>query len=137
MRAAIFSSPGDITVETLPDPVPQAPTDAVIRVTLACVCGSDLWYWRGIGAHDHSGIGHEAIGIVEATGSSVTSVREGDLVIVPFAYGDGTCPNCAAGIQTACLHGGGETDLEGVAGAYAAMDERRAIKSLLRTATSA
>lgn len=106
MRAAMFNSPGDITVETLPDPVPQAPTDAVIRVTLACVCGSDLWFWRGQSEHDRSGIGHEAVGVVMATGSAVASVREGDLVVVPFAYSDGTCPNCEAGIQTACLHGG-------------------------------
>ena len=106
MRAAIFNSPGDITVETVPDPVPQTPTDAVIRVTLACVCGSDLWFWRGIGGHGHDGTGHEAIGIVQATGSSVSTVREGDLVIVPFAYSDGTCPNCRNGVQTACTAGG-------------------------------
>lgn len=106
MRAAIFNGPGDIRVETVPDPAIQAPTDAVIRVTLACVCGSDLWYWRGQSPHDRSGIGHEAIGMVEAVGSAITSVREGDLVVVPFAYSDGTCPNCRNGVQTACWHGG-------------------------------
>ena len=76
MRAAIFNAPGDITVETIADPVPHDPTDAVVRVVLACVCGSDLWFWRGIGPHGHDGVGHEAIGIVEATGSAVSSVRE-------------------------------------------------------------
>ena len=106
MRAAIFNAPGDITVETVADPVPHDPTDAVVRVVLACVCGSDLWFWRGIGPHGHDGVGHEAIGIVEATGSAVSSVREGDLVIVPFAFSDGICPNCRVGVQTACLHGG-------------------------------
>ena len=106
MRAAIFNAPRDIAVETVQDPLPQAATDAVVRVVLACVCGSDLWYYRGEAPHGREGIGHEAVGIVEAAGSAVTSVREGDLVIVPFAYSDGTCPNCLAGVQTACLHGG-------------------------------
>src|SRR3954470_12693433 len=93
MRAAIFHGPGDIRVEDVPDPIVQEPTDAIVRVTLACVCGSDLWYWRGLSAHDQSGIGHEAIGVVEAVGSAVTSVKETDLVVVPFAFSDGTCPN--------------------------------------------
>jgi threonine dehydrogenase-like Zn-dependent dehydrogenase len=106
MRAAIFHGPGDIRVEDAPDPIVQEPTDAVVRVTLACVCGSDLWYWRGQSPHDRSGIGHEAVGIVEAIGSAVTGVHEGDLVVVPFAFSDGTCPNCRNGIQTACWHGG-------------------------------
>lgn len=106
MQAAIFNGPGDITVAEVPDPTITAPTDAVVRVVLACVCGSDLWYWRGLTEHGHTGIGHEFVGLVEATGSSVTTVREGDLVIAPFAFSDGTCPNCLVGIQTACLHGG-------------------------------
>lgn len=106
MRAAIFDGPRDITVREVPDPVIDSPTDAVVRVVLACVCGSDLWYWRGISEHGHTGIGHEFVGVVEAVGSAVTAVREGDLVIAPFAFSDGTCPNCLAGVQTACLHGG-------------------------------
>lgn len=106
MRAAIFHGPRDITIEEVPDPTVSAPTDAVVRVILACVCGSDLWYWRGLTAHEHTGIGHEFVGVVEAIGSSVTSLRAGDLVIAPFAWSDGTCPNCLVGVQTACLHGG-------------------------------
>src|SRR5438876_5582804 len=106
MRAAIFNGPRDITVADVSDPSISAPTDAVVRVVLACVCGSDLWFWRGQTAHDHDGTGHEFIGVVEAVGSAVTAVREGDFVIAPFAFSDGTCPNCLAGIQTACVNGG-------------------------------
>jgi threonine dehydrogenase-like Zn-dependent dehydrogenase len=106
MRAAIFHSSGDVRVEDVADPIIQEPTDALVRVTLACVCGSDLWYWRGQSPHERSGIGHEAIGVVEATGSAVTAVREGDVVVIPFAFSDGTCPNCRNGVQTACWHGG-------------------------------
>jgi len=106
MRAAIFNGPRDISVVERPDPRIENRTDAIVRVTLACVCGSDLWYWRGASPHDRSGIGHEAVGVVEAVGSGVEAVREGDLVVVPFAYSDGTCPNCRNGVQTACMHGG-------------------------------
>jgi len=106
MRAAIFNGPRDIVVEDVPDPTIEAPTDAVVRVVMACVCGSDLWYWRGESPHGRTGIGHECLGVVEAAGSDVRAVREGDLVIMPFAYSDGTCPNCRVGMQTACVHGG-------------------------------
>jgi threonine dehydrogenase-like Zn-dependent dehydrogenase len=106
MKAATFNGPRDITVREVPDPEISEPTDAVVRVLVACVCGSDLWYWRGESDHEHTGIGHEFVGIVEAVGSPVATVREGDLVIAPFAFSDGTCPNCLAGVQTACLHGG-------------------------------
>jgi threonine dehydrogenase-like Zn-dependent dehydrogenase len=106
MRAAIFNGPRDIGVADRPDPVVDAPTDAVVRVLLACVCGSDLWYYRGESPHDRDGIGHEFVGIVEAAGPAVRSIAVGDLVIAPFAFSDGTCPNCLAGVQTACLHGG-------------------------------
>jgi threonine dehydrogenase-like Zn-dependent dehydrogenase len=112
MRAAIFNGANDITIADVPDPRITEPTDAVVRVVVACVCGSDLWYWRGVSEHGHTGIGHEFVGVVESVGSAVTSVHEGDLVIAPFVWSDGTCPNCLAGIQTACLHGGvfGEGD---------------------------
>ena len=106
MRAAIFNGPRDIVVGERPDPVILQPTDAVVRVTLACVCGSDLWYYRGLSPHAPDGIGHEFVGVVEAVGSAVTAVREGDLVISPFAFSDGTCPHCLAGYQTACEQGG-------------------------------
>src|SRR3954451_20299366 len=106
MKAAIFAGPREIEIANVPDPVCEAPTDALVRVVLACVCGSDLWFYRGISQHDESGVGHEFIGVVEAVGPAVTAVAEGDFVIAPFAYSDGTCPNCVAGVQTACLHGG-------------------------------
>jgi len=106
VKAAIYKGPRDIRVEDRPDPHVEEPTDAVVRVGLACVCGSDLWYWRGLTEHDVTGIGHELIGVVEAVGSAVSRVREGDLVIAPFAWSDGTCPNCRAGVHTACLDGG-------------------------------
>ena len=116
MRAAIFHAPGDITVAAIPDPTIAAPTDAIVRVVLACVCGSDLWYWRGLTEHGNNGIGHEFVGVVEAIGSAVTSIREGDFVIAPFAFSDGTCPNCLAGVQTACLAGGFFGDADGLGG---------------------
>jgi threonine dehydrogenase-like Zn-dependent dehydrogenase len=106
VKAAIYRGPRDVRVEDRPDPRVEEQTDAVVRIVLACVCGSDLWYWRGLTEHGQTGIGHELIGVVEAVGSAVTRVREGDLVIAPFAWSDGTCPNCRAGVQTACLDGG-------------------------------
>src|SRR3954447_7780497 len=116
MRAAIFNGPRDITIAEVPDPVISEPTDAVVRVVVACVCGSDLWYWRGASEHGHTGIGHEFVGVVEAIGSAVTTVREGDLVIAPFVWSDGTCPNCLAGIQTACVNGGNFGNGDGLGG---------------------
>lgn len=106
MRAAIFVGEHRIDVGDLPDPVIIEPTDAVVRVIMACVCGSDLWYYRGQSPHDVGAIGHEFVGVVERVGSDVRSLSAGDLVVSPFAYSDGTCPNCLAGFQTACLHGG-------------------------------
>lgn len=107
MKAAIFQGPWEIEVGERPDPTIKEPTDAVVRVVLACVCGSDLWYYRGetdfpVG----SPIGHEFIGIVEHVGNEVRHVAKGDFVVSPFAYSDGTCPNCQVGITTACVHGG-------------------------------
>jgi len=107
MRAAIFEKPGSITVVDRPDPGIEQPTDAVVRVVLACVCGSDLWYYRGDSPFEAGApIGHEFIGIIEETGSEVSTVSKGDLVIAPFAYSDGTCPHCLHGVQTACQNGG-------------------------------
>ena len=83
MRAALFNGPKDITVGERPDPVIQEPTDAVVRVVLACVCGSDLWYYRGLSPHAVGSIGHEFIGIVEDVGAEVTGIAPGDLVVAP------------------------------------------------------
>ncbi len=107
MRAAIFNGPGRIDVGERPDPVIENSTDAIVRVTLACVCGSDLWYYRGLTPHDLGPIGHEFMGIVEEVGSDVRGLVPGDLVVAPFTYSDGTCPICRAGVTSQCLHGGG------------------------------
>jgi threonine dehydrogenase-like Zn-dependent dehydrogenase len=89
-----------------PDPVVQEPTDAVVRVVLGCVCGSDLWYYRGESAHAVGSIGHEFIGVVEQAGAEVRGVREGDLVVAPFIYSDMSCPNCLNGSTITCPAGG-------------------------------
>jgi threonine dehydrogenase-like Zn-dependent dehydrogenase len=104
MRAAIFIGPHDIEVGERPDPKVEKPTDAVVRVVLGCVCGSDLWYWRGESPHDQGPIGHEFIGVVEDAGSEVREVKRGDLVVAPFVFCDGTCPNCEAGVTSQCVH---------------------------------
>ena len=106
MRAAVFHGPEDIRVAERPDPAVQDPTDAVVRVVLACVCGSDLWYYRGESDHPVGSIGHEFIGVVEDTGAEVTTVRRGDLVIAPFIFSDGTCPHCRHGSTISCVAGG-------------------------------
>src|ERR671939_1974465 len=106
MRAAIFEGPHSITVGERPDAHIVEPTDAVVRVVLACVCGSDLWYFRGDSPFEPGPIGHEFIGVVEDIGADVATVKKGDFVIAPFAYSDGTCPHCRHGIHTACLNGG-------------------------------
>lgn len=106
MKAAIFHGPRSIELGERPDPKIQEPTDAVVRVVLGCVCGSDLWYYRGLSPHALGPIGHEFIGVVEEVGSDVHTIRKGDLVIAPFTYCDGTCANCRAGWPSNCLHGG-------------------------------
>ena len=106
MRAAFFNGPKDIEVADRPDPVVVAPTDAVVRVVLSCVCGSDLWYYRGESDHPVGSIGHEFIGVVEQVGDAVGGLAIGDLVIAPFIYSDGTCPHCQAGVTLSCVAGG-------------------------------
>ena len=83
MRAAIFNGPHSITVGERPDPAIREPTDAVVRVVLGCVCGSDLWYYRGESPHAVGSIGHEFIGIVEDIGSEVDGIAKGALVVAP------------------------------------------------------
>ncbi len=106
MKAAIFKGIGKVEIEERPKPVLKEGTDAVVRVTRSCVCGSDLWYFRGHSEHTVGPIGHEFIGVVEEIGSDVKAIKPGDFVITPFAFSDGTCPNCARGFHTACVHGG-------------------------------
>ncbi|MFD5914432.1 zinc-dependent alcohol dehydrogenase family protein [Streptomyces massasporeus] len=105
MRATILHAPGDIRVENAPEPKITAPTDAIIRTVATCVCGSDLWSYRGINpVPQPQPIGHEYVGIVEEVGSDVSSVRPGQFVIGSFIASDNTCPNCQAGYQTNCQH---------------------------------
>lgn len=106
MKAAIFKGKGRIEVEERPKPTIKDNTDAVVRVVLSCVCGSDLWYYRGLMEHGVGPIGHELIGVVEETGPEVKGIKKGDFVIAPFAISDGTCPHCKAGFHTACSNGG-------------------------------
>src|SRR5438094_3855157 len=106
MKAVIFNGPGKIELGERPDPKIQEPTDAVVRVVLGCVCGSDLWYYRGLSPHALGPIGHEFIGVVEEVGSDVHNLKKGDFVVAPFTYCDGTCANCRAGWPSNCLHGG-------------------------------
>src|SRR6201747_1083502 len=106
MRAAIFNEPYSIPTGTRRDPSIVEPTDAIVRVVLACVCGSDLWYYRGDSPFAPGPIGHELIGVVEDVVTQVSTVKRGDLVMAPFAFSDGTCPHCRHGITTACQTGG-------------------------------
>ena len=107
MKAAIFVEPGKMTVEEVPKAALQQDDDIVIRMVRTCVCGSDLWFFRGLsGQAAHSQVGHEAIGVVEETGAAVESVKPGDFVVVPFPYSCGKCPVCKAGFESVCPHGG-------------------------------
>ena len=103
MRGTILHAPGDVRFEERPDPVIKEPSDAIVRTVAACVCGSDLWPYRGLNEFSEPwAIGHEYCGIVEEVGDSVTSVRPGQFVIGGFMASDNTCPNCRAGFQTSC-----------------------------------
>jgi threonine dehydrogenase-like Zn-dependent dehydrogenase len=106
VRAAIFNAPRSITVGERPDAAIAEPTDAVVRVVRASVCGSDLWYFRGDTPYEPGPIGHEFVGVVEDVGADVRTHAKGHFVIAPFAFSDGTCPHCRHGITTACTNGG-------------------------------
>ncbi|MFD9704818.1 zinc-dependent alcohol dehydrogenase family protein [Lentzea sp. NPDC059081] len=107
MRATTIYGTRDIRVEEVPDAAVVEPTDVVVRVELACICGSDLWAYRGVAKREGGQrIGHEFLGIVEEVGADVRSVNVGDRVIAPFVWSDGTCAYCEAGLQTSCLNGG-------------------------------
>ncbi|MFV0559576.1 MAG: zinc-dependent alcohol dehydrogenase family protein [Enterococcus sp.] len=104
MKAAFFVKPGEMTITEIEKPTIQHPEDALIRIVRASVCGSDLWWYRGISAKDeHTQAGHEAIGVVEEVGTDVTNVKPGDFVIVPFTNGCGHCAACLAGFDGNCL----------------------------------
>jgi threonine dehydrogenase-like Zn-dependent dehydrogenase len=105
MRGAVLHAPGDVRVEDRPDPKIEQPTDAVIRVAATCVCGSDLWPYRGIEPVDQpTPMGHEYAGVVEQVGSDVTTIKPGQFVVGSFLASDNTCEICRAGYQTSCVH---------------------------------
>ncbi len=108
MRATVYHGPRDVRVEEVPDATLTAPTDAIVRVTHACICGSDLWPYRGeLEIYGRPGrTGHEFMGVVEAVGAEVRTIRPGQRVIAPFAFSDGTCEYCRGGLHTSCRTGG-------------------------------
>src|SRR5437763_1904106 len=107
MRATVFHGARDVRVEGVPDPRIEDPTDARVRVSRACVCGSGLWFYRGLTEWQPGGrTGHEFMGVVEEVGADVRTMHAGDTVIAPFAFSDGECEFCRKGLQTSCINGG-------------------------------
>ena len=116
MKATVMYGAHDVRVEHVPDARMVEPTDALVRVTRACICGSDLWPYNAMPPSAVGNrMGHEFIGVVEDVGAAVRTVKKGNLVVAPFAWSDGTCEFCRQGLQTSCLHGGwwGGTELDG------------------------
>ncbi|MEV0803562.1 MULTISPECIES: zinc-dependent alcohol dehydrogenase family protein [unclassified Kribbella] len=121
MRATMLHAPFDIRLEDVPDPKIDGPGDALVKIVASCICGSDLWPYRGESpVPAPRRIGHEFVGIVEEVGAEVRTVKPGDFVITPFVVSDGTCPNCQAGYQTACQNrvGYGTDQADGGQGEY-------------------
>ena len=116
MRATVMFGAGDVRIETVPDARLIEPTDALVHVTRAAICGSDLWPYKTM-EHSETGrrMGHEFIGVVEAVGADVRTVKPGDFVVAPFLISDGSCVFCREGLTSACLHGG-RYGFEGVDG---------------------
>src|SRR5919205_3619572 len=107
MRATVMYGAGDVRIENVPDARLIEPTDALVRVTRACICGSDLWPYKAMERSDAGRVmGHEAIGVVESVGADVRNIKRGALVVMPFAFSDGTCAFCHEGLNTSCVHGG-------------------------------
>jgi threonine dehydrogenase-like Zn-dependent dehydrogenase len=116
MHATVMYGAGDVRIETVPDTHLIASTDAVVRVSRASICGSDLWPYATLERTETGRrMGHEAIGVVEAVGADVRTKKAGDLVVMPFAFSDGTCVFCHEGLHTSCIHGGffGTGDVDG------------------------
>jgi threonine dehydrogenase-like Zn-dependent dehydrogenase len=116
MRATVMYGAGDVRVETVPDARLHEPTDALVSVTRAAICGSDLWPYKTMERTDAGRrMGHEFIGVVEAVGPDVRTLKAGDLVVAPFLWCDGTCVFCREGLHSSCLHGGryGSDDVDG------------------------
>jgi len=104
MRAVVMYGPGDVRVDQTERPTIVEPTDAIVRLAATCICGSDLWPYRGADTVDHQPMGHEYVGVVEEIGSSVQQVQVGDFVVGSFFASDNTCEICRAGYQTHCVH---------------------------------
>jgi threonine dehydrogenase-like Zn-dependent dehydrogenase len=116
MRATVMYSAGDVRVEDVRDAQLIEPTDALVRVTRAAICGSDLWPYKSMQPSETGRrMGHEFIGVVEAVGDDVRTLKTGDLVVAPFLWSDGTCVFCREGLHSTCLHGGryGDPDVDG------------------------
>lgn len=105
MRGVVLHGPGDVRVEEREDPTIQEPTDAVIKIVAACVCGSDLWPYRGADPAENQLMGHEYVGVVEQIGDDVKTVKPGDFVVGSFVISDNTCPICTNGYQSRCVNG--------------------------------
>jgi threonine dehydrogenase-like Zn-dependent dehydrogenase len=144
MRGAVIHAPGDVRFEQREDPTIEAPTDAIIRLVAACVCGSDLWAYRGVEAvNGPSPMGHEYVGVVEVVGEAVQTIKPGQFVVGSFAASDNTCAICRAGYQTHCVNrewvgpGGAQAELlrvplaDGTLVATPGMPEQDLIPSLL------
>ncbi|MEO6913428.1 MAG: zinc-binding dehydrogenase [Candidatus Baltobacteraceae bacterium] len=111
MKATVYHAAGDVRLETVSDPILRNPTDALVRVLRAAICGSDLWFYRGVTKWEPGErTGHEFVGVIEEVGSGVHDFKIGEYVIAPFVISDGTCEFCKVGLQTSCLHGEGWGD---------------------------
>ncbi|MFT8359023.1 alcohol dehydrogenase catalytic domain-containing protein, partial [Bifidobacterium aquikefiri] len=106
MRGVVMESAGDVRVEDVDSPRIERPTDAIIKLTAACICGSDLWPYRGAQPVDHQSMGHEYVGVVSEVGADVQSVKPGDFVVGSFCLSDGTCEICKDGYPSRCVNGG-------------------------------
>src|SRR6059036_2220200 len=105
MRGAVLYGPRDVRFEDRESPKIVEPTDAIVRISLTCVCGSDLWPYRGIQSiNQPTPMGHEYCGIVEEIGSAVTTIKPGQFVIGSFFASDNSCPHCRSGYQSSCQH---------------------------------
>src|SRR3954465_11940169 len=104
MQGVVMEAPGEVRVEERNDPTIIEPTDAIIRVTATCICGSDLWPYRGVEQVDHQVMGHEYVGVVEEIGAQVKNIKVGDFVVGSFFTSDNTCEICQAGYQSHCVH---------------------------------
>ncbi|KRN18150.1 zinc-dependent alcohol dehydrogenase family protein [Lacticaseibacillus camelliae] len=116
MKTTVFEKPGKVVLKDFPMPEIQEPKDAVVKILRACVCGSDLWWFRGLDKRETgTTAGHEAIGIVQSVGDGVTHVQPGDFVILPFTHGCGHCAACKAGFEGNCLNakGHGSSSFQG------------------------